>query len=133
MLGVDTNVLVRFLILDDELQFAKVQSLFRRENNKPIYLSALVLAETFTVLTKVKKFPVAAVLESYRLLLRSPDVVVEGPAMVTAAIEDAARSGAGFPDALIALQNAEAGCVTTATFDKRAIRLEAMSAAEDFV
>ncbi|MDB5535126.1 MAG: hypothetical protein JWQ65_1, partial [Devosia sp.] len=40
---------------------------------------------------------------------------------------------AGFPDALIALQNAEAGCGITATFDVRATRLEFMSAAKEYL
>lgn len=132
MLGVDTNVLVRFLSFDDEAQSALASSLFKREENQPIYLSGLVLAETFTVLTKVKKFSTDSVLNSYRLLLRSPDVLIENPAMVSQAIDDAARTGAGFPDALIALQNAEAGCSATATFDKKANRLEAMRSVEDF-
>jgi predicted nucleic-acid-binding protein len=132
VLGVDTNVLVRFLTVDDEAQFQLVQRMFQREDNQPIYLSGLVLAEAFTVLTKVKKFPRDAVLDSFRLLLRSPQITVERSAMVETAIEDAARTSADFPDALIALQNADAGCSATATFDKRAIRLDAMRSVEDF-
>lgn len=132
VLGVDTNVLVRFLTLDDEVQSAQAQSLFAKSGNQPIYLSMLVLAEAFNVMTKVKKFPQPAVLDSYRLLTRSPDVTIERLDMVSAAIEDAARTNAGFSDALIALQNLEAGCDVSATFDIRAMRLDAMQSAKDF-
>ena len=132
MLGVDTNVLIRFLTLDDPEQSAQAQSLFTKAENHPIYLSMLVLAEAFNVMTKVKKFPSAAVLDSYRLLARSPAVAIERADIVSAAIEDAARTNAGFSDALIALQNAEAGCDASATFDIRAMRLDTMHAAKDF-
>jgi predicted nucleic-acid-binding protein len=133
VLGVDTNVLVRFLTDDDDLQTPQAHSLVTKAANHPIYVSMLVLAETYNVLTKVKKQPVQAVLESFRLLLHSPAMRVERPDMVSAAIEDAAETKAGFSDALIAMQNKEARCMTTATFDIRATRLPDMSAAKDFV
>lgn len=131
MLGADTNVLVRFLADDDAEQSAQARTLFTTPANQPIYLSMLVLAEAFTVMTKVKKFPVAVVLDAYRLLLRSPQIQVERPDLVMTALDDAAETHAGFPDALIALQNAEAECLSTATFDLRAIRLSAMSAVKE--
>lgn len=133
VLGVDTNVLVRFLTNDDEVQFAHAQRVFSNRDNHPIYVSMLVLAEAFNVMTKVKKHPASAVLESYRLLLRSPAITVQRADLVFRAIQDAARTHADFPDALIALQNAEANCVATATFDVRATRLDAMSPAKDFL
>ena len=130
MLGVDTNVLIRFLTLDDESQTPQAQQLMAKPANHPIYISMLVLAEAFNVMTKVKKFPATAVLDSYRALLRSPALTIERFDMVAAAIEDASRTNAGFSDALIALQNAEAGCLTTATFDFKATRLGGMSPVE---
>jgi predicted nucleic-acid-binding protein len=133
VLGVDTNVLIRFLTTDDEVQSAQAQRLLSRRENQPIYVSMLVLVEAYNVMTKVKKQPVDAVLDSYRLLLRSPAVTVERADVVSIAIEDASRTRAGFADALIALQNAEANCVATATFDIRATRLDAMSPVEDFI
>ena len=133
MLGVDTNVLIRFLTLDDAVQTPKAHALFARSANYPIYLSMLVLTEAFNVMTKVKKQPAVAVLDSYRLLLRSPAVKIERADIVALAIEDASRTNAGFSDALIALQNADARCSTTATFDYRATRLDGMNPVEDFL
>lgn len=132
MLGVDTNVLIRFLTLDDDVQTPMAQKLLAEPAHHPIYISTLVLAEAFNVMTKVKKHSAAAVLESYRLLLRSPALRIERPDMVAMAIDGASRTKAGFSDALIALQNAEAQCVATATFDYRAARLDGMSPVEDF-
>ncbi len=128
VLGVDTNVLVRFLTADDERQSAEARALLADPAHHPVYLSMLVLAEAFTVMTKVKKFPADEVVEAYRQLLRSPQVEVERSDLVSQALDDAIRTHAGFPDALIGLQNAAAGCATTATFDVRAARLATMSA-----
>lgn len=133
MLGIDTNVLIRFLTLDDEVQTPIAQKVLADPRHHPIYLSMLVLAEAYNIMTKVKKHPPAAVLEGYQLLLRSPALKIERPDMVAKAIENAGQTKAGFSDALIALQNAEARCAATATFDYRATRLDGMSPVEDYL
>jgi len=48
MLGLDTNVPVRYLVRDDSLEFEKVRRLIRREmsNGEPVLVSLLVLLET---------------------------------------------------------------------------------------
>ena len=131
MLGIDTNVLVRFLADDDDVQSAQAKQFVA--GNRPIRVSMLVLAEAFNVLTKVRKFPTSRVHHGYRTLLRSPDFEVETPSVVAQAIENGEVAGCGFTDALIALQNQRAGCITTATFDHRAARLEDMKRVESFL
>ena len=133
MLGIDTNVLIRFLTVHDAVQSAQAQALLMRAENQPIYISMLVLAEAFNVLTKVKKQPVNAVLAAYALLLRSPALTIERAELVQMAIDEAGQTNAGFPDALIGLQNAEANCVSTATFDISATRLASMRPVKDFL
>ncbi len=108
VLGVDTDVLVRFFADDDDVQSAQAKRFFT--GNQPIYVSMLVLAETFNVLTTVRKFPASAVPDSFRLLLRSPGFELENPSMVAAAVDS-----------------------TTATFDHRAARLESMQRVESFL
>jgi predicted nucleic-acid-binding protein len=48
MLGLDTNVLVRLLVRDDEEQFERAQRLIRREAHAgtPVFVGHLVLLET---------------------------------------------------------------------------------------
>lgn len=133
VLGVDTNVVVRFFADDDDIQSGQAKQLLGNTDNQPIYLSMLVLSEAFTVLTKVRRFSMQAVHEGYRGLLLSPDFQLEDPHLVGRAIDDGAATGCGFADALIALQNQAAGCSVTATFDHRAARLEGMKPAEDFL
>jgi predicted nucleic-acid-binding protein len=52
MLGIDTNVLVRYLVRDDQAQYEKARRLIDRELSKgePVLVSLLVLLETEWVL-----------------------------------------------------------------------------------
>ena len=52
MLGIDTNVLVRFLVRDNEVQFEKARKLIKREvaAGRRVFVSQLVLLETEWVL-----------------------------------------------------------------------------------
>ena len=46
MLGIDTNVLVRFLVRDDESQFVKARGVItRRTAAEDLFVSLVVLAE----------------------------------------------------------------------------------------
>jgi predicted nucleic-acid-binding protein len=131
VLGVDTNVLVRFLANDDDVQTPMAARLLTAPANQPIHISLVVLAETYTVLTKVKKFPVARVNEAIRMLLSSNDFVVEKPRAVMQALDDCERAECGLVDAMIAVLNVASGCEVTATFDTRAQRLPNMIAVKD--
>ncbi len=52
MLGIDTNILVSFLVRDDEAQFEKARKLIRREISagRRVFVNQLVLMETEWVL-----------------------------------------------------------------------------------
>ncbi len=126
MLGVDTNVLVRFLAEDDVVQTPQAVRALKSPGNQPIYVGRLVAAETFWVLVRVKKFPRQAVIEAFRGLLASVDFKVEAEKLVSRALDDCERVGCDFADALIALENRQAGCEATATFDVDAQQLDGM-------
>jgi len=57
MLGIDTNVLVRYLVRDDEVQFEKARKLIKREvlAGRCVFVNQLVLMETEWVV--VRRFP----------------------------------------------------------------------------
>ena len=130
MLGVDTNVLVRFLTRDDVVQSGQALRLITGAGNQPIYICLIVLVETVWVLTKVKRLPPEVVFEACRALLANDSFSFEQHELVSRAIDDAARVGCDLADALIALVNSRDGCVSTATFDIRARDLEHMMAVE---
>lgn len=133
VLGVDTNVLVRFLADDDERQTPIAVQFISDEANQPIFLSMLVLSEAFTVLTRVKKFQASRVISAFRGLAASDGFEIENMQLLHEALGDAERAGCGLADALIARQNQLAGCRTSATFDIRAMRLEGMTSVEEFL
>lgn len=126
MLGVDTNVLVRFLAEDDALQTPQAIRALSAAENQPIYIGRIVAVETFWVLTKVKKFPRQSVVDALRGVFTSVDFKVEGEDIMMLALDDCERVGCDFADALIALENRKAGCEATVTFDVGALALDTM-------
>lgn len=132
MLGVDTNILVRFLTRDDQAQAEQAHRIITDTGNQPIRLTLIVVVELVWVLTKVKRWPSPDVFDACRRLLQSSDFVVERAALVEQCILDAEHAGCDLADAVIAALNLEAGCRSTVTFDRDAQRLTDMSAAEDF-
>jgi hypothetical protein len=73
MIGLDTNVLIRFLTRDDEDQFQRAQRLIRREagTGDPLLVSLLTLLETEWVLRSRYKLTKMEILGSFSDLLGS--------------------------------------------------------------
>ena len=80
MLGIDTNVLVRFLVRDDEAQFDKARKLIKREANagQSVLISLLVLLETEWVLRSRYTLTKAEIIGAISALLNTTDVQLEG-------------------------------------------------------
>ncbi|MBB5789097.1 PIN domain-containing protein [Jiangella mangrovi] len=123
MIGVDTNVLVRYLTQDDPAQARiatrVIESLTVRQ---PGYLGLVTLAETSWVLQRSYGFDASEVTRVLSDVVSADEFVVENPAVVGQAL-DAAAAGADFADALIAETARQAGCDHTVTFDRRAAKL----------
>lgn len=132
MLGVDTNILVRFITRDDPVQAELAHRIITDRRHHPLYVSLIVIVELVWVLRKVKRWPAADVFDVCHQLLQSSDFAVEQAELVEQALEEAAVAGCDLADALIALMNIGAGCVTTVTFDQDARKLAGMAPAETF-
>jgi predicted nucleic-acid-binding protein len=130
VLGVDTNVLVRFFTKDDPVQFAQAQSLFAKAEDG-IFVDPLVMAELNWVLRRVYKIPRPKVLAVLRGMTDSREFVLGKVDLVLAALSATSSTRCDFSDALIALLHEEAGCSKTATFDVRAQRLSQMISVEE--
>lgn len=126
MLGVDTNVLVRFLTRDDRVQSPQSFGLVTSAANQPIHICLVAMVEVVWILRKVKRWPSRDVFRACRQLLESSDFSVEEHELVLSAIADAEEAGCDLADAVIALLNHRAGCEATATFDEDARRLSRM-------
>ena len=125
MLGVDTNVLLRYLIRDDQPQHEKARRLIDREVRKgePVMVSLLVLLETEWVLRSRYELPKAEVVAAFSALLDTADLAFEDESAIEHAIYLWKDSSAEFADCLIDARNLRLGCSATATFDGRALKL----------
>ena len=125
MLGVDTNVLVRYLTRDDQPQYERARRLINREvaKGEPVLVSLLVLLETEWVLRSRYEMAKADILTTFSSLLDTSDLAFEDEPSVETAIYSWKESATDFADCLIEARNRRLGCRATATFDGRALKL----------
>jgi predicted nucleic-acid-binding protein len=131
MLGVDTNVLVRFLVRDDEAQFEKARKLIKREvaAGRGVLVNQLVLLETEWVLRSRYSLPKQLIIQTISGFLDASDVQFEDEAAIEEALFVWKESTADFADCLIGAKNRRLGCRATATFDVKAAKLPGFIAA----
>ena len=120
MIGVDTNVLVRYLTLDDEEQVARVDRLIQdaAERDEPLHLDPVVLCETAWVLRSVYDRSPEEIADALERVIDTRQFSIEDRDSARRALT-AFRTAAGdFADYLIGERNRRAGCRTTMTFDR---------------
>jgi len=122
VIGLDTNVVVRFLTQDDAAQSPIATRLMGRlTREEPGFVSAVVLAEITWVLSRAYKSSRSDVARAIEGLLRSAELVIENaPAAYRALARYQASETVEFADALITETIALAGVRETVTFDRRA-------------
>ncbi len=124
MIGLDTNVLVRYFAQDDPKQSWKATEILEglTESDKG-FVSLVTVMETVWVLTRVYGLTAADVATAVERMLQADTLAVQNEQEVFAAVV-ALRTGRGtFADGLIGALSAWAGCTSTLTFDKKAARL----------
>ncbi len=124
MIGLDTNVIVRYLAQDDPVQSARANLLFERELTQADrgFLSVVAMVETIWVLERSYGVARAELADLIEGLLSADALVVEFEQDVFDAMI-ALRAGTNsFSDAMIASLGIRAGCSTTVTFDVAASR-----------
>ena len=112
MLAVDTNIVIRLLVNDDQQQAALARRLFESEE---IWIGVTVLLEAAWVLESVYELTAAEAVQALRGLLGLPNVRVEDVMAVVAAFE-AADKGVELADALHLVRASDG--VEFATFDR---------------
>jgi predicted nucleic-acid-binding protein len=125
MIGLDTNVLVRFFVRDDQPQFEKARTLIRGASSRgePVLISQLVLLETEWVLRSRYALDKPAIVAALSGLLDSVEFAIEDEPSVEQALFLWKNSSAGFADCLIGARHLRLGCRSTASFDAGALRL----------
>lgn len=121
MIGLDTNVLVRYIAQDEPVQAAIATRLVEGFTAEaPGFISTVTLVETVWVLARAYKTPKADLLRIIEGLLRARELMVENVETHYLALNAFAASAVDYADALIAEAGRRAGCEATVTFDQRA-------------
>lgn len=121
MKGVDTNVLVRFLVRDDERQYRRAAAALAAlaEAGEEIRIDSIVLCELVWVLRAGYGRDRGEVATALDALIEAKSFAIDERDLVREAI-GRFRSGKGdFADYLLGLRNLRAGCEATLTFDRK--------------
>jgi predicted nucleic-acid-binding protein len=120
VIGLDTNVLVRYIVRDDPRQAAIatriVESMCRK--NDPGIVPAIVLCELVWVLNRGYGYGRADIVKVLRFILGADDLHVESSDLVWQALNTYEREKADFSDYLIGLMNRHLKAEVTYTFDR---------------
>lgn len=128
MTGLDTNVIVRFLMKDDAEQAALATKVFAEfTTSAPGFVCREVLVELVWVLQKIYRLPRTDIADAIEGLLGARELLMEAADRVAIAVDRYRKGGPGFADQMIALAGQGAGCQTTVTFDRKASGLPGMT------
>lgn len=131
MIGIDTNVLIRYLAQDDAAQAALANDLIDGfTDSRPGFVTTIVLAETYWVLRHAYQTDREAIARLLQGLLESSELIIERADPVRRALVRVA-AGADFADALINELGADAGCERTVTFDQKTAKKAGMQLLTD--
>ena len=127
MIGLDTNVLVRYLVRDDLAQAQMADTLFSDlSEGSPGFVCREVLVELVWVLERAYDLPRGDIAQALGGLLESRELVIEAADRAAVAVDRYRKGGAGFADQMIALAGQGAGCRETVSFDRKAAALPGM-------
>ena len=122
MIGLDTNVIVRYLTHDDPAQTnAAVKLMDSLSQESPGYMSLIVVVELVWVLQVSYQFKKSEIEQVLETLLRSKELVLERADIVAQALRRFSSSRADFADCLIERSGHAVECQHTFTFDRNAV------------
>jgi predicted nucleic-acid-binding protein len=128
VIGLDTNVLVRYVMQDDPRQSPRATKLIESLNpGAPGFVPVVALVELVWVLTASYGLARSQVVTVLETLVRSKELVIDRADLVSQALSRYSAGNADFADALIERTSAAAGCSITLTFDAGAVKSAAMS------
>ncbi len=124
MIGLDTNVFVRYLIVDDDTDQHNVARRFMagRSVDDPAFISLVTLAETVWILQKRFQYRQKAICDALFKLLSSDEIVFEEHDQLVKFLGEHILPKSDIADYLIAWSGLRYGCGVTMTFDKNAAK-----------
>jgi predicted nucleic-acid-binding protein len=118
VIGVDTNILVRYLTKDDEQQWEQAVEII--EGGEPCFVANIVLCELVWVLRgKPYEFNRQEISQTIEMMLQCAVFELENRSVVYQALQRFKQGSADFSDYLIGAVAQQSGCTTTATFDRK--------------
>jgi predicted nucleic-acid-binding protein len=124
MIGLDTNILLRYLTQDDPVQSRRATEIIeqRLTEQEPGFVSVVSVLEIVWVLKSLYKRSLQEIANDIEMILAANTLEVQNEQEVYHAVV-ALRNGAGtFEDALIGALGIWRGCSATLTFDEKAAR-----------
>jgi predicted nucleic-acid-binding protein len=124
MLGLDTNVLVRFVVQDDKAQAAIASELIENHcsPSRPALVDLFVLCESVWVLSSAYGYSRSQIASVLRQILVTECFEVPHHDVAWAAMLDYVKGMGDYADCVLARMNEMDGASTTVTFDRRAGR-----------
>ena len=125
MYGLDTNVLVRYLLKDDPGQAEQARLAIENAllSGEPVMVGLLTMLETEWVLRSCAALGKNTIITVFRLLLEARDVKIEHEETLEESLYLYENHDADFADCLMAARYARLGCVSMLTFDRKAAKL----------
>jgi len=126
VLGIDTNILIRYIVQDDPIQSPLVSRFLKNEctEQEPCYISNIVLCEIVWVLESAYHYQREQIAETLKLILETSHFIVEEPTRIWCVLEAYQLKNMDFSDALLGETNRLYGCETTVTLDKKAAKMD---------
>lgn len=123
MTGLDTNVLVRYIMQDDAKQSPLATRLVESLSaQSPGFVPLVAVVELGWVLSSAYELDRAQLVQACEALLRSKEIVVDRAETVWKALRVFQSGNADFADCLIERTASAAGCGRTMTFDRGAAK-----------
>jgi predicted nucleic-acid-binding protein len=122
MIGIDTNVLVRYLVQDDEAQSVLASRLIEDSISvdKPGYITLISLVEVVWVLKSCYSVSKLKLCTMIKMVLETKQFLIEQSESCYRALKLFEEGNGDFSDALIVTLSKDVGCSETMTFDKKA-------------
>ena len=121
MIGIDTNVLVRYLTQDDAAQSRKADSFIGRavDENSQLHIDDIVLCELVWVLRAAYRLSKSTIIDALEKVISTAIFSFDDRHILRVALADYVDGSGDFSDYVIGRRNARAGCEHTVTFDRQ--------------
>ena len=119
MIGIDTNVIIRYIVQDDLEQAKAATKLIEQScsTDNPGFINHIVLCEIVWVLRRNYKLDKQSICQVIEQIMRTDRLLIEDIQLVWKALDTFKETKADFADCLSSQRNLQVGCRYTATLD----------------